>query len=137
MYGRACTLYPRTLEMLDQLGLLDDFLQIGLVARNGVNFNSQGKRVSNRGWQQIFSQFRGTFLDYFLNIRLKHSESIIQAAYERGGGYVATSWELRDLKISPNRRDVYRVSAHVGSVGSTDTRELKWQATASCFCFFG
>jgi 2-polyprenyl-6-methoxyphenol hydroxylase-like FAD-dependent oxidoreductase len=39
MYGRASTLYPRSLEMLDQLDLLDEINQLGFVARNSVTFD--------------------------------------------------------------------------------------------------
>ncbi|OQU98983.1 FAD binding domain-containing protein [Cladophialophora immunda] len=127
MYGRACTLYPRTLEMLDQVELLDRFLQIGLVAHNGTNFDSTGKRVSGRGWQRIFSQYRGTFFDYFLSIRLKYSESLIQAAYKQGGGHLLIGWDLRDLKLSTNKDDGCRITVQVAPVDSSATTELRWQ----------
>lgn len=48
MYGRACTLHPRTLEMLDQLDLLDDMNQIGYICRNSVTWKD-GKRITSRG----------------------------------------------------------------------------------------
>ena len=38
MYGRACTLYPRTIEMLDKLGLLDEKLQVGFIGRGSVTY---------------------------------------------------------------------------------------------------
>jgi phenol 2-monooxygenase len=127
MYGRACSLFPRTLELLDSVGLLDEFLQIGLVAHNATNFDKFGNRVSGRGWQNIFSQYRGTFFDFVLNIRLKYSEAIIQAAYQRDQGDMLIGWEVRDLKVSPNKADEYRVTVEAGVVNSTETKELKWQ----------
>lgn len=36
--GRATTLYPRTLEMLDQIDLLDEMNQIGFIGRNSVTY---------------------------------------------------------------------------------------------------
>ncbi|KAH8817321.1 pentachlorophenol 4-monooxygenase, partial [Xylogone sp. PMI_703] len=125
MYGRACTLYPRTLEMLDQLDLLDEFLQMGLVARNSANFDKSGQRVNSRGWQVFFAQRYGTFLDYFLNIRLKYSEHLIQDALEKDGGYVAVGWKLKDFTINPHAQDGYRISAVIGEVGSEQTKTLK------------
>jgi len=38
IYGRACTLWPRTLELLDQLGLSDALLEQGVVSWHGLNF---------------------------------------------------------------------------------------------------
>ena len=55
MYGRATTLYPRTLEMLDQLDLLDELNQIGYIGRNSVTYND-GKRVTSRGWYVMFER---------------------------------------------------------------------------------
>lgn len=38
IYGRACTLWPRTLELLDQLELCDALLELGVVSKTGMNF---------------------------------------------------------------------------------------------------
>jgi phenol 2-monooxygenase (NADPH) len=47
MYGRDSTLYPRSLEMLDQIDLLDEMDQVGFVARNSVTFDKNGKCVTS------------------------------------------------------------------------------------------
>ena len=44
MYGRATTLYPRTLEMLDQLDLLEDLNQIGYI---GQQRDLQGRQAGD------------------------------------------------------------------------------------------
>jgi phenol 2-monooxygenase len=124
MYGRASTLFPRTLEFVDQLGLIDEFTQMGLVARGSVNFKD-GKRVTSRGWNSIFQQMGETYHNYSLNIRLKHSERLIQNAYEKLGGRVATRWELRDLSWGEADEKGYRVSATVGVVGSSVTKVVR------------
>lgn len=49
MYGRACTLYPRTCEMLDQLDLYEEMAQEGVCARRTFTYRD-GKRVWGRGW---------------------------------------------------------------------------------------
>ena len=38
-YGRATTLWPRTIELLDQLGLADRLLQSGMITRTGLHFH--------------------------------------------------------------------------------------------------
>jgi phenol 2-monooxygenase len=93
MYGRATTLYPRTLEMLDQLDLLDDMNQIGFIGRNSVTYKD-GERVTSRGWHTMFQRISGTYLDYCLNIRQKYSEGVFRDAYKRRGGEPYIGWKL-------------------------------------------
>lgn len=124
MYGRACTIFPRTLEFLDQLDLLDEFTQMGLIGRTSVNYKN-GKQVNGRGWQQVLSKMNGTYLDFCVNLRLKYSERIIQDAYEKIGGKVVVGWELRNLSVDSASTDGYKVSAIVGAVGSDEVRTLK------------
>lgn len=38
IYGRACTLWPRTLELYDQLDVCDAILDVGVVSKTGLNF---------------------------------------------------------------------------------------------------
>lgn len=43
-YGRAIAMFPRTLEQLDQLGLIDSMLQLGFSCRSSVTYKD-GERV--------------------------------------------------------------------------------------------
>jgi phenol 2-monooxygenase (NADPH) len=38
-YGRATTLWPRTVEMLDQVDLAGEMLQEGVVTTSGMHFH--------------------------------------------------------------------------------------------------
>lgn len=120
MYGRATTLYPRTLEMLDQLELLDDLNQIGYIGRNSVTYKD-GKRVTSRGWHVMFQRMHGTFLDYALNIRQKYSEGVIRAAYEKRGGRTYIGWKLEGFSVDNTLDDEYKVAAQIRQL-STDKR---------------
>lgn len=124
IYGRACTLYPRTLEMLDQLELLDDFVQVGSIGRGAVTYKD-GKRVTSRGWQQLISPIHGTYLDFLLNIRLKYSERLVQDAYEKGGGHVTVATKFLQFSLDLKAEDGYKVSAIVAAVESGQTRTIK------------
>lgn len=44
IYGRACTLWCRTLELLDQLDLAEPLMNDGVVTKTGVNYKN-GKPV--------------------------------------------------------------------------------------------
>lgn len=43
-YGRAITLFPRTLEQLDQLDLIEPMLQLGFACRTSVTYKD-GERM--------------------------------------------------------------------------------------------
>jgi phenol 2-monooxygenase len=43
-YGRAIALFPRTLELLDQLGVVEPMLQLGFACRNSVTYKN-GERM--------------------------------------------------------------------------------------------
>jgi phenol 2-monooxygenase len=133
MYGRACTLFPRTLEMLDQYEILDEFNQIGFVGRNSVNYDRTGKVDNTRGWQSLFECLDRTFLDFLLNIRLKYSEELIQAAYERIGGRILIGWEMTKLSTREVAKDGYAVSVEVKNVLSkaAETRILQGSVVTS------
>ncbi|PWY94667.1 pentachlorophenol 4-monooxygenase [Aspergillus sclerotioniger CBS 115572] len=125
MYGRATTLYPRTLELLDQLGLLDDLNQIGYVARNSVTYRGN-KRVTSRGWHVMFQRMHGTFLDYCLNIRQKYSEEVIRDAYEafRGNPYI--EWKLDGFSVEEGTcDDDYKVTSQITEITSGKALTVK------------
>ncbi|CAG7925151.1 unnamed protein product [Penicillium olsonii] len=115
MYGRATTLYPRTLEMLDQLDLLEDLNQIGYIGRNSVTYKD-GKRVTSRGWHVMFERMHGTFLDYCLNIRQKYSEEVIQSAYQKFGKRAFTGWKLESYSVDNASDDDYKVTSHIREI---------------------
>ncbi|KAF7588083.1 hypothetical protein BBP40_006182 [Aspergillus hancockii] len=119
MYGRAITLYPRTLEMLDQLELLDELNQIGYVGRNSVTYND-GKRVTSRGWHVMFQRMTGTYLDYCLNIRQKYSENVIRDAYQSAGGRAYIGWTLEDFTVGNSREDDHKVVSRIHQANNSE-----------------
>lgn len=80
-YGRATTLYPRTLELLEQLDITSALLQEGYVSRANTNYKD-GERVNERGWNVMFSHCKSSFHDYALNIRQRYSEDVFRNRYE-------------------------------------------------------
>ena len=125
MYGRASTLYPRTLEMLEQIELLDELNQIGFAARNSISFDRTGKRITSSGWHSMFEKMHGTFQDFILNVRLKFSEGVFTKAYERLGKQVLVGWTLKGLEINEQAEDGFKVTSVVQKVGSNETRTIK------------
>ncbi|KAM0702935.1 hypothetical protein Q7P35_010367 [Cladosporium inversicolor] len=110
MYGRASTLYPRTIEMLDQLGLLDGMSQVGLIGRGSVTYKD-GQKVQDRGWDFI-QTISDTYFPYCLNIRQKYSENIFRTALEQYGGKVNAGWTLKNF-VFDDDADEYKISAEI------------------------
>ena len=110
MYGRASTLYPRTIEMLDQLGLLDEMAQVGFIGRASVTYKD-GQKVQDRGWD-FLHKISDTFFTYCLNIRQKYSEDIFRTALEQHGGKVNAGWTLKNFVVNNDSED-YKISAEI------------------------
>jgi len=110
MYGRACVLYPRTLEMLDQLDLGETLAQIGFIGRSAVTYHD-GKSIHGRGWGFI-SKPLDTFFDYCLNIRQKYSENVFRDAAERFGSNIHSNTTLIGYTIGDGLDD-YKVTAEL------------------------
>ncbi|PLB46091.1 pentachlorophenol 4-monooxygenase [Aspergillus steynii IBT 23096] len=124
MYGRAGTLYPRTLEMLDQLQLLDELNQIGYIAGNSVTYK-KGQLVTSRGWHVMYQRMHETFLDYVLNIRQKHFEDVFRQEYERLGGKPLTCWRLDSFEVQDSCPEDYKVTSTITDVASEKTSTVK------------
>ncbi|KAF3041281.1 hypothetical protein E8E12_002476 [Didymella heteroderae] len=113
IFGRATTLYPRSIELLEQLSLADTFCQAGFVGRTAVNY-CDGKRVNEQGWQHMFETWSKSFHDYCLSIRQKNSEEIVRQSYcETAGKDVWYGWQLRAFAIDEGKEDGYNISATI------------------------
>jgi phenol 2-monooxygenase (NADPH) len=102
--------------MLDQLGLLDDLLQIGYIAHSSVTYKD-GKRVTERGWNAIYENMHNTNMNYVLNIRQKYSEQVFRNAYERLGDHVHKGWILKRLSYEDTPQGV-RVKSIIEELAS-------------------
>ncbi|KAI8312917.1 hypothetical protein K4K59_005246 [Colletotrichum sp. SAR11_240] len=110
-FGRAITLFPRTLELLEQVGVAEDMVQAGNVAR-GIAAYQEGKRTPAVGQQTMFTAMNGTFHNYVLNIRQKNSQAIFAAKYKAvSGNDVQYQWELIDYQIDQAPQDGYNITA--------------------------
>uniref|UniRef100_L2G313 Pentachlorophenol 4-monooxygenase n=1 Tax=Colletotrichum fructicola (strain Nara gc5) TaxID=1213859 RepID=L2G313_COLFN len=110
-FGRAITLFPRTLELLEQVGVAEDMVQAGNVAR-GIAAYQEGKRTPAVGQQTMFTAMNGTFHNYVLNIRQKNSQAIFAAKYKAvSGNDVQYQWELIDYQIDQSPQDGYNIIA--------------------------
>ncbi|KAK0836557.1 hypothetical protein LTR03_013570 [Friedmanniomyces endolithicus] len=97
-YGRAITLFPRSSEMLDQLGLADELAQQCFACRETVAYNSKGEEVKGRGWT-FLEQIDDTAWGFALVLRQKYQEEIFRKAMGKFGVAVEAPVELMAIEI--------------------------------------
>lgn len=97
-YGRAITLYPRTSEMLDQLGLADTLAQQCFACRSTVSYDRDGNEVQGRGWS-FMENMRDSTWDFALVLRQKYQEEIFRTALKKQGVVLECPVELVDVSI--------------------------------------
>lgn len=124
MYGKACYLYPRSLELLDAYDLLHEMNQHGFIQRSAVTYKGY-ERITTRGWHTMFQKMPGTFCDYTLNLRLKYSEEIFQRRYEDEGGTVAAGWEVVDVVVDHGATNGYKVTTTAENGKTAEKHTIK------------
>lgn len=124
-YGRAATVYPRTLEMFDQLDILEPLVQIGYISRHYVNYKN-GKRSGPGGYNMLLSQMHDTYADFVLNCRQKYVEETVQKAFEAHGGRFYEGNELVNfvLDIEDPDYDDYAGNATVKDISGGAQRQI-------------
>ncbi|KAF8591269.1 hypothetical protein K439DRAFT_1558153 [Ramaria rubella] len=117
MYGRACMLYPRSLELLDQVGLFDSIADSGYIIRGAVTYKGR-QELKTRGWTFIQEAIDGnTHFDYCFSIRQKISEEAFREKVRRlDPGTLRTPVQLLDFSVD-NSQD-HPVLARVSVNGS-------------------
>ncbi|PVH99998.1 FAD/NAD(P)-binding domain-containing protein [Periconia macrospinosa] len=109
-YGRAASLFARSLELLEQVDLTEDLVQEGFISRGGVNFKD-GKRVDARGWNLMYQHSKRSFHDYNLNLRQRYTEDVFRNRYANQGKTVWEGWELVQFSIDTTPDDGCNISA--------------------------
>ncbi|KZT32761.1 FAD/NAD(P)-binding domain-containing protein [Sistotremastrum suecicum HHB10207 ss-3] len=78
LYGRACVLFARTLELMDQLGVYQDISEIGYIMKGAYTYRD-GQPVVGKGWVFVDKTLKdNTFFEYTIGIRQKYSEDVFR-----------------------------------------------------------
>ncbi|KAK7754520.1 hypothetical protein SLS62_003540 [Diatrype stigma] len=125
MSGRACTLFPRTLELLEPMHVVDGLMQTGWTGRTYAVYRD-GEHVTRRAWQSLLPLMDNSFHNYVLNIRQKRSEEIFAARYKtQFDRAVYHGWEIVAYKIDTSLGDGYNITADISHV-SLGQRAVRW-----------
>jgi phenol 2-monooxygenase len=97
-YGRAITLYPRSSEILDQLGLADELAQECFACRSTVSYDKDGNEVQGRGWY-FMENMKDTQWDCALVLRQKYQEEIFRRRLKELGVKLEAAVELIQVNV--------------------------------------
>jgi phenol 2-monooxygenase len=124
-YGRAITLYPRSSEMLDQLGLADDLAQECFACRNTVSYDKDGREVQGRGWY-FMENMKDTQWDFALVLRQKYQEEIYRRKLRENGVALEAPVELVSVQVDEAiSRNGYRIQAAVKNAKTGESSLIK------------
>ncbi|OQU96940.1 FAD binding domain-containing protein [Cladophialophora immunda] len=97
-FGRAVTFWPRSMEILAQMGLADQITQQCVAVRSSAAYDTTGTEVFGRGWSFVegLEDTRFTFASV---LRQKFVEDIFRAELARLGATVAENCKFVDLAV--------------------------------------
>ncbi|KAH8894345.1 hypothetical protein GQ53DRAFT_643595 [Thozetella sp. PMI_491] len=123
-FGRASILYPRSIELLEQLDVVEPMTQEGFISSAVFNWRD-GSRVTGRGFAMADGMVN-TFHDYLLGIRQTNSEDIFHAKYIADFGKSAEyGWALVDYTLDSSLNDGCNVTATVENSSSGEKKTVR------------
>ncbi|KAJ5454116.1 2-4-dichlorophenol 6-monooxygenase [Penicillium daleae] len=111
-FGRAIALFPRTLEQLDQLDLIQPMLQKGFACRDSVTYKDGIQQIPGRVWT-FMENIKGTQFDFTLVLRQMYTEAILREKLESVGAVYYQSIECTSFEIDDAAPlDAYGVTSY-------------------------
>ncbi|KAJ5123319.1 hypothetical protein N7448_009416 [Penicillium atrosanguineum] len=101
-YGRAIALFPRTLEQLDQLDLIEPMLQLGFACRTSVTYKDGERIIPGRVWS-FMENIQDTTYDFVLVLRQMYTEQIFRDKLESLGADYYQGYECVDFQCDENK----------------------------------
>ncbi|KAJ6625383.1 FAD binding domain-containing protein [Mycena sp. CBHHK59/15] len=117
-YGRATTMWPRTIEILDQLDLAERLLQIGVVTRNALHFRES--RPPDFWWLMF-----GSRMDKLgeLHLRQRLTEEQFAEAMEENNVEQHMRRRVEGFTIDENAEDGYPVTVRARDLDKDEVLE--------------
>lgn len=97
-FGRAVTFWPRSMEMLSQLGLGQSIMQDCFAVRSSAAYDAEGNEVFGRGWS-FLEGIDDTRYKFATVLRQKYVEDIFRAKLKKLGVEVAEHNKFLSLEV--------------------------------------
>ncbi|KAJ7056682.1 FAD binding domain-containing protein [Mycena amicta] len=124
-YGRATTLWPRTVEILDQLDLFDRLMQIGVVTRNALHFRN-GQRVhGGLMFGSRMDKLGDTFFKFSLHLRQRLTEEQFAEALAENGIEQHMRQRIEGFTVDESAEDGYPVTVQARDLERDEVFEVK------------
>ncbi|KAF9066749.1 FAD binding domain-containing protein [Rhodocollybia butyracea] len=125
-YGRGCTMWPRTIELLDQLDLADPLIQAGVVTRTGLHFHDGHRVKGGLMYGSRMDKLGDTFFKFALHLRQRLIEEIFSTATSEEYGFRPKMLHQIEGYTIGAEYDTHPVTVRV--------RDLKTQTVAEIKC---
>ncbi|KAL4797127.1 FAD binding domain-containing protein [Aspergillus venezuelensis] len=124
-YGRAIALFPRTLELLDQLGVIEPMLQLGFACRSSVTYKDGERVIPGRVWT-FMENIKDTAYDCTLVLRQMYTEAILREKLESVGAVYYQGIECIDFQHDSNApSDEFPIMSTFKNTTTQETFQLK------------
>ncbi|KAL2845473.1 FAD binding domain-containing protein [Aspergillus pseudoustus] len=124
-YGRAIAFFPRTLELLDQLGVIEPMLQVGFACRNSVTYKDGKEVIPGRVWT-FMENIKNTAYDFTLVMRQMFTESIFREKLQSLGAVYRQGAECIDFNCDEARGpEGYPITSTFNDKTTQTTFQLK------------
>ncbi|PYH96456.1 2,4-dichlorophenol 6-monooxygenase [Aspergillus ellipticus CBS 707.79] len=123
-YGRAITLFPRTLELLDQLDLVGPMLQQGFACRSSVTYKDGIQQFPGKVWT-FMENIKGSVFDFALVLRQMFTEDILREKLDWKNTAYYDSMECVGFEVNESEGDGYAVTVDCVAVETQERLILK------------
>ncbi|KAJ7352385.1 FAD-binding monooxygenase, partial [Mycena albidolilacea] len=124
-YGRASTMWPRTIEMLDQLDLAERLLQIGAVTRNSLHFRDGRRSTSGLMYRSRMDKLGKSWYPLLLHLRQRLTEQQFAQALEEKDVEQHMRKCFEGLTIDENSEDGYPITVRTRDLDKDELFEVK------------
>ncbi|KAJ7746355.1 FAD binding domain-containing protein [Mycena metata] len=124
-YGRATTMWPRTIEILDQLGLAERLIQIGVVTRNALHFRDGRRSPGGFIFGSRMDRLGDTFYKFSLHVRQRLTEEQFLEALEEYNVSPYMRKRIEGFTIDENSEDGYPVTVRARDLENDEVFEVK------------
>ena len=135
-FGRAVTFWPRSMEILSQMGLGDQILQQCVAVRASAAYNAKGEEVFGRGWSFV-EGIEDTRFRFASVLRQKYVEDIFRAELAKLGAKVNEMCKFLDLVVDETAEVGGRGRVRANILDSSAGHGHEREYTVSCRYLIG